>query len=221
MQRQKAYPRPRLRLRHKFLICVLFLLGLLAFSLVKLEQKIRPVAATVAAYECRANAVRLMQAAVNQSLLETPQLYENLYDVQYDSAGAIQSVAVNSLNMTSLQYQLETMLAHTLEQGGAGFGVPLGTLTGLQIFAGRGPAVAVKVIPLSHVESQVVSGFTSAGVNQTKLQIDLKFTAKLCAVLAGVQTQTSVETQICVAQLLIVGKTPQFFAQGADFAGQI
>lgn len=199
---------------NKFILCALLLAVLLVFSLVKLEQRIRPVARLMAEYECRERAVLWMQAAVGDCLRQSPELLEDLYVLRYDAAGQVQSAEANTADLTRLQYALEGHLTRSMEEGAADFSIPLGTLLGLQLFSGRGPNITVKVIPLSHVESQVETSFTDAGVNQTKLQTDLVFSVQLCAVLAGMEVETAAHSSICVAQVLIVGETPQFYMEG-------
>ena len=200
----------------RFGLCVLLLAALLLFSLVQLEQKIRPVARLMAEYECREQAVRWMQAAVGDCLQQSPELLKNLYMLRCDENGRVQGAETDTARLARLQYTLEGDLTQAMEAGAADFTIPLGTLLGLQVFSGRGPNVTVKVIPLSHVESRVETDFSAAGVNQTKLQTDLVFSVQLCAVLAGIQVETTAQSTICVAQLLIVGETPQFYMEGAD-----
>lgn len=219
MQRRAYAVRQKHGPARRFMICALLLAALLLFSLVKLEQKIRPVAQAMAEYACREQAVRWMQTAVADCLQNAPELLEDLYTLQYDEAGQMQSVVGDTARLTLLQYTLESDLTRSMGEGKADFAIPLGTLLGLQLFSGRGPDIAVKVIPLSHIESRVETGFVSAGVNQTKLQTDLVFSVQLCAVLAGMQVETTAESGICVAQLLIVGDTPQFYLEGADSSG--
>lgn len=219
MQRRTYTARQGRGPARRFGICVLLLAVLLFYSLVRLEQKIRPVARSMAEYECKEQAVCWMQDAVADCLRDSPELLEELYAVRYDQDGRVQSAEADTARLAQLQYMLESDLTRSMEEGAADFSVPLGTLLGLQFFAGRGPDIDVKVIPLSHVESRVQTGFVSAGVNQTKLQTDLVFTVQMCAVLAGMQVETTAQSTICVAQLLIVGETPQFYMEGADSSG--
>lgn len=221
-KRVKRPPRQKMRASRKFLLAVLFLLALLAFSLVSLEQKIRPVALTVAEYECRDLCIHTMQNAVNKTIEERPELYQELYDVQRDSTGQIVSVACDTLRMNQLQNDLEETLSKALDSlARAQLKVPLGTLTGVQALAGLGPELTVHAVPLSNVESRVESRFSSAGVNQTKLEVNMTFTVEMCALLAGAQAQTTVSSEVCVAQMLIVGQVPQFYAQGGDLTAKM
>ena len=145
----------------------------------------------------------------------SPELLEDLYILRYDETGLVQSAETDTAKLARLQYTLEGDLTQAMEEGAADFSIPLGTLLGLQLFSGRGPDITVKVIPLSHVESQVETGFSAAGVNQTKLQTDLVFSVQMCAVLAGMQVETTAQSTICVAQVLIVGQTPEFYVEGS------
>ncbi len=215
MRRQNSAAGRKKGKLNRFALCPLLLSALLLFSLVKLEQKIRPVARTMAEYECRERAVRWMQAAVGDCLRRSPELLEDLYILRYDETGLVQSAETDTAKLARLQYTLEGDLTQAMEEGATDFSIPLGTLLGLQLFSGRGPDITVKVIPLSHVESQVETGFTAAGVNQTKLQTDLVFSVQMCAVLAGMQVETTAQSTICVAQVLIVGQTPEFYVEGS------
>lgn len=215
MRRQNSAAGRKKGKLNRFALCALLLSALLLFSLVKLEQKIRPVARTMAEYECHERAVRWMQAAVGDCLRRSPELLEDLYILRYDETGLVQSAETDTSKLARLQYTLEGDLTQAMEEGAADFSIPLGTLLGLQLFSGRGPDITVKVIPLSHVESRVETGFTAAGVNQTKLQTDLVFSVQMCAVLAGMQVETTAQSTICVAQVLIVGQTPEFYVEGS------
>ena len=199
----------------RFRLLALMLTALLLLCLFKLEQQIRPVALTMAQYACKGRAVRWMELTVAQKQQEEPELLEELYILERDEAGRVVSVTANAANLTRLQYALETALTEGLEAGELDFDIPLGTLTGLQIFSGRGPGVNVKVIHLSHIDSRLDSTFSEAGVNQTQLQTDLVLTVELCCVLAGMQVETEAQCQVRAAQIVIVGETPQFYVQGA------
>lgn len=216
MQKRLNRPvRAKMRLRHKFLLSVLFLLAILAFLLTLLEQKIRPVAQTIATYQCEELCVRTMQDAVAKSLENSPELHRQLYELQRDETGQIISVSCNTLQMNILQNQLEQALNEALDNLAEDVTyIPLGTLSGLQAFSGLGPRIPVHNIPLAHVTSQLNSQFTSAGVNQTKLEVNITFCAEMSAIMAGIRADTTVESEICVAQLLIVGQVPQFYAGG-------
>ena len=62
------------------------------------------------------------------------------------------------------------------------------------------------------MESEIVDSLETAGINQTQHRIFIKFQVEMSAILPGYSTNVTVENQVCVAQTLIVGEVPQFYA---------
>ena len=91
--------------------------------------------------------------------------------------------------------------------------IPLGTLLGWQLLAGRGPEVHLQIVPASFVESNVVDTLETAGINQTQHRVCIRFTVEMSAILPGYSTSVEVADEVCVAQTLIVGQVPEFYAQ--------
>lgn len=221
----KAVPKPQTakkRGSRKFMLAVLFLLALIAFSFASLDSKIRPVALTIAEYQSRNRCVEAMRLAVLDSLQEMPATYDELYTIEKDVKGNITSILCNTRNMNELQNRLEVAadlaLAEIAEKPAQ---IPLGTLTGVQLLSARGPLIEVESLPLSAVESRVDSSFVSAGINQTKLDVNLVFSVDVQVLFAGVSEHTVFESSVPVAQVILVGETPEFYAGNAEFSAKM
>ena len=128
--------RQRVAKRRKKRLCLVIGLALVLFALQQIDQAIRPLTRQVVQYQCRAQAVQTIQTACNSILEQNSSLYEDLYTVQRDDTGRVQSVAVNSARINTLEdalveqvnqslYQLQQLPLH----------IPLGTLTGIQLFS--------------------------------------------------------------------------------------
>lgn len=96
--------------------------------------------------------------------------------------------------------------------------VPVGTLLGWQIFAGRGPVIRFQIVPASFVESDITSTLEAAGINQTQHKILMQFKVEMSAIIPGYTTSVTVNTQVSIADTLIVGNVPQFYAVGDPLA---
>ena len=59
----------------------------------------------------------------------------------------------------------------------------------------------------------VSDSFVSAGINQTQHRVCIRFTVEMSAILPGYSTSVDVTDEVCVAQTLIVGQVPEFYAQ--------
>ena len=64
-----------------------------------------------------------------------------------------------------------------------GVEVPLGAFSGIEAWAGFGPKIHMKIIPISNVECRFASTFEEAGVNQTKHSIYLEIVADISIIM--------------------------------------
>lgn len=210
--KQKRFRQKRSHLRGPAILSA-FLAAIILFLLLSLEHQLRPVALSVARMKSREMCVNAMQKAVEQSLAEDPELYEQLFEISTDSTGKITSAMCDPLAVNRLQNTLESKVSRILnEKGQMRFPVPLGTLSGLQLLAGLGPGIPVRAVPLSAVQGQVETNFISGGINQTVLEVDVVFTVELGTLLAGAQTHETVESRVRAAQMLVVGDVPRFYS---------
>ncbi len=60
--------------------------------------------------------------------------------------------------------------------------IPLGTISGIQLFNGRGPKIKVRIFPVGVAEAEFRSEFLSAGVNQTLHRIMLSVDGSVTAI---------------------------------------
>ena len=94
--------------------------------------------------------------------------------------------------------------------------LPAGSLTGNPFFSGRGPEVEIRLIPAGFVQTQMKNVFESAGINQTRHQILLNVRLDIQAVLPGYAIANQVDTDICLAETVIVGLVPGAYTWVSD-----
>ena len=89
--------------------------------------------------------------------------------------------------------------------------VPLGNLTGVSLLMGRGPGVPVEIIMLtsSHVEFQ--NRVVTAGINQTKHQINLEIIVDIDTLIPWGTESAQVVTEVMIADVVVVGKVPSTY----------
>lgn len=200
--------------KSRFVICVMLLLALLFFALFRLEQRIWPVATKIIEYQCRSLAVTTIQKTCNQLLLKNAEQYDDLYEIQYNDAGKIESIVGNAAKINSLQDAIVDAVNTDLKvTEKMNVQIPIGTLTGIPVLNSLGPTVNVRVTPLSLANSQITSRFTDSGINQTKLEIFIHLEVDVAAMLAGRSNTIHVENDTCIAQIIIVGETPMLYSE--------
>lgn len=194
-------------------LCLVFAAAFAAFAI--FDSRLRPVITTMAQYQCRIVSVMAMNEAVMEELDRLPASERPLVTVEKAPDGSVSAIEIDSAEVNRLKARLTDAVTNRLLCiPNQEIGIPLGTLLGWQIMAGRGPEVPLQVVPASFVESTIVDSLETAGINQTQHRIFIRFTVDMSAILPGYTTGVTVENDVCVAQTLIVGEVPQFYASG-------
>lgn len=98
--------------------------------------------------------------------------------------------------------------------------IPIGTLSGSPLLAGKGFKVTIRVLPLGSVKCQFVSEFETAGINQTRHKIYLDVVATISIVLPTSQSIVKTNTPVLVSESIIVGKVPDTYLSAGSIFGQ-
>ena len=86
--------------------------------------------------------------------------------------------------------------------------IPVGTLTGSPLLAGRGPLLTVRMQSVGSPSARFENEFTDAGINQTRHRIMLVVDVSVGILLPGFSTATRVSSEFNVAETVIVGSVP-------------
>ena len=89
--------------------------------------------------------------------------------------------------------------------------IPLGSLTGTPLLAGRGPLIRIKMQSVGSSSAHFENAFLSAGINQTRHEILLVVDVYASILLPGFSTVTKVTNRYAVAETVIVGSVPDTY----------
>ena len=98
-----------------------------------------------------------------------------------------------------------------------GIAVPLGAFTGIEAWAGFGPEIHMEIIPVAEVACRFVSGFESAGINQTKHSVYLEVVCEMSVVMPAKTHRFSAISQVLISESILVGEVPNVYLQGDIF----
>ena len=89
--------------------------------------------------------------------------------------------------------------------------VPLGQLTGIDVLAGYGPPIPVKIIPVGAVDTIPRIEFLEKGINQTfyRIYLDVRTTVRIVVPL--VEKDIQVSSAVPIVEQWIVGDVPQVY----------
>lgn len=181
-----------------------------------MDANLRPVILSMAEAQARVMAVQAMNDAVFD-VMRSGELYDDLMTVVLDESGHVSVVRANTVRMNELATTSALRVQHNLSEiAEAGISIPLGAALGSQLFAGSGPYITVKIVPVGAVSTEFMSEFSSAGINQTRHRIFLKMDTTVQMVIpTGTQT-AHVSAHVPVAESIIVGEVPESFVDVAN-----
>lgn len=184
--------------------------------LVWVDRGFGPVVRQFAQVQAKFLAVTTINQAIGAELLQHPVSYEELVHITRSPAGSILALELDPAEVNDVSSRL-TLAANAAlgEVLPKRVSIPLGTVLGAQLLAGRGPMVDFYIQPASYVESSFLSTLEGAGFNQTMHNVVLRMTVVVETFAAGYHTSQTVISDMILAQTVIVGDVPNFYAQTA------
>jgi len=203
----------RIRLRVLAGVAVFFLL------LAMVDVRLRPIMQNIAANNARGVTTRIINETVTGLLAEENMTYTDLVRIEKDDGSNITAIEADIVNMNRLKAELSARVQNAMASiDSHELAIPLGTLLGSSLLNGRGPRVQLKIIQSSALLSEFCSHFDDAGINQTRHEIMVEFTANIFVIVPGFKTSVEVKTNILVAETIIVGKVPDAYTQISGLA---
>ena len=206
------YYRRRLDRRALMRILAFLLSALLVTFLLTGTARMKPLLESLATTRVSNTVNRIIFEAVNEAIQEGDISYEELISMEKDKDGNITAVHSNMAAFNRLQAQiLDIILARIDQVSARELSIPIGTLTGSALLAGRGPRISVRMESVGSSSARFENHFDSAGINQTNHQIVLKVDVSVSILLPGFTTATTVSTAVTVAETVIVGAVPETY----------
>ena len=179
----------------------------------QLNERLRPILYELAISQTS----NCITAAIDNAVSEQAISYNDLVTLERSVGGDIVALTSNMARANILRAQLlETSLEALKGLESMEFSVPLGTIYDWDLLSGRGPNVGVRVLYTGTASAEFENSFSSAGINQTCHQIVFRVKADISVLLPGRQEKTTVDTKVCVAETIIVGKVPETYLQLAQ-----
>ena len=194
-------------------LLLLAISGLLAFALYAGAQ-MRPLLGSLATTRVSNAVNRIVYQAVNEAIDSGQIAYEQLVSYEKDNEGRITMVRSNMAAFNRLQSQILDLILGRIDQVSAReLSIPVGSLTGSPLLAGRGPRISVRMESVGSSSARFENQFESAGINQTRHRLWLELSVPVTVLLPGGGEELTVDSRLCVAETVIVGQVPQTWFQ--------
>lgn len=138
--------------------------------------------------------------------------YDDLMNITKDEDGKIKLINTNIITVNQIISDIPNLIQKELEkEENSKFNLKLGSLTGSDLLAGRGPNVEIKMKTNGSVETNLKSEFSSAGINQTLHRIYLEVTCEIDILTPFHTRREKIVNQVLLAEGVIVGEIPDTY----------
>ncbi len=202
----------RLTGRQKALIWITLAFALLLGLTIAAVLHMKPIVVNLATARTSNTVNRIVVAAINDAVDSGRIDYGRLVDFDKDTEGRVTALKSNMAEFNRLQAAIaDDILQRMAEVSTTDLSIPIGTLTGSPLLAGRGPCLHVRMQSVGTATARFDNQFSSAGINQTRHRIILDVDVHVSILLPGLTTYTKVSNEISVAETVIVGGVPDTY----------
>ena len=182
--------------------------------LIMAEIRISNVRKELISYAARNAASAATTAGVENSLDTDKVRYADLIKFGRDQSGNIVSVTTDAYYLNKIGNNIgDEIDKHINQMKSYIIKIPFSVLFSEQLINGRGPKMPLVFVMTGITTTDFENEFTAAGVNQTHHRIMMSITVNTYVINSGNVTVVPYKTNVCIAESIVVGITPQTFAE--------
>ena len=195
------------------LISILLLI-LFAAGFLWLRHTYRDVIRDLAETQVKNTTSDLTNDAIARQIADGVVQYDRIVYFEKDLDGRITALKTNIGEVNRLKTDILNIINdEILALDHSDIGIPLGSLILPELLSGRGPVIPVHILAIRNSDANFVSFFSQAGINQTLHQVTMEVTIDVSVLVLGRTTSFTLESQVVVAETVIVGQVPNTFLQ--------
>ena len=198
----------KLQLKQK--IFAFFIIFILLISIY-----IRYLVTPIVVENTRAQVANFATKSINYAIADTMNQnvsYGDLIKIIRDDKDNVSYIEANSVRINLLSKTMsKVVMSNFLELSKFPIKIPLGSFSGVSVFAGLGPKITYDINPYGEVFCYFTSNFETAGINQTYHKLYLLIKLKVNVVLPLKNVLVNSESEVLLCETLIVGKIPEVY----------
>ena len=181
------------------------------------DIRIRAVRGELSEFTAKNAAASAILCGVEETVKDAKFYYSDVTKIVRDGEGNVKSIITDAARLNTVSNAANRNVDKRISSLSVDpVKIPLTSLFGSELVGGIGPKITFYVTMIGTASTNFENVFDSAGVNQTRHQIMLNVSADIYVVFGGSVKSYTVETDVCIAENIIVGITPQAVAQITD-----
>ena len=199
---------------HKFQLKQKIFAFFIIFILI-ISVYIRYLVTPIVVENTRAQVSNFATKSINYAIADTMNQnvsYGDLIKIIRDNNDNVSYIEANSVRINLLSKTMsKVVMLNFLELSKNPIKIPLGSFSGVSVFAGLGPKITYDINPYGEVFCYFTSNFETAGINQTYHKLYLLIKLKVNVVLPLKSVLVNSESEVLLCETLIVGKIPEVY----------
>lgn len=192
-------------------LMLLFVLALLCLFLAAVAVFLKDLSSQIAV----SDASDIVTVQINNAIADimAEQDYSGDYFVSFEknTSGEVTAISSNMARINALSAKILHRVVGATENRTIEIGIPAGNLTGISLLMGRGPNIPVQIIVLTSSRVEFNNSIVTAGINQTKHQINLEVIVDIDILVPWGTENAQVVTEILIADTIVVGQVPDTY----------
>lgn len=209
------------RLR-KLVQMLLILCVALGIAFLMLRSRYREVIRELAETQVKNTTSDLTNDAIAKQIAKGEIQYDRIVYFEKDLNGRVTALKTNMSEVNRLKTDILNIINdEILALDASDIGIPLGSLFLPEFFSGKGPAIPVHILSIRNSDAVFSSSFSQAGINQTLHKLTMIVNVDVAVLVLGETGSFSVNSEVVVAETIIVGEVPTTFLQtGGNYGSQ-
>lgn len=215
---EKIYSRKKINLskEYKLVLAVLITAILTVCYLVK---TIGPTFNQLCLNEAKSVATQIVHKTIDEVMEKYG--YNDLVTLVKDKEGKIVSMQANIAIINKIISQISLKIQDKIDNTpNRDIYIRLGSFTGIKLLSGRGPKVPIRISSIGNINTEVMSEFTSTGINQSIHRIFTNITCKIEVLTPFNTISNEIEEKIILAENVIIGNIPENYLDIGKLLGE-
>lgn len=197
--------------RFSFRIFIISLLAILLLLVITASVFLKDISSQIAVSDASDIVTVSVNNAVSEVLASGDYTGDYFVDFEKDANGDVAAISSNMAKINALSAQILDKVVGSTEKSTITVKIPSGNLTGISLLMGRGPKVPVKIIVLTSSRVEFNNNIITAGINQTKHQINLEVIVDVEILVPWGSETSQVVTEVLIADTVVVGEVPDTY----------
>ena len=190
-----------------------FALAALILSLIAAALFLRSLIRDIAISDARDAVTLAVNGCVSAMMREKDYGYDYFVTLEKDAAGNLTAITTNTNHINALSSEIVAEIARAADSEVIKIDIPVGSLFGSNLLMGRGPRIPIEVLMLTSSFVRFDNDLISTGINQSRHVIKLKAAVDVDILIPWSTIRTTVETDILLAETVIVGRVPDTYVK--------